>query len=147
MIVLVDTSVFLNIINLPGFNQNRDSVVDEFKMYIENDVSLLLPLVVFFEAGNHIGHLSDGNLRRDWAQKLVDVAKGAIVEKTAPWVPTPFPDSDQFMEMISNFPESAVAGCGLGDHSIICELRNQRLKFPGREVTVWSLDAALAAHA
>ena len=146
MIVLVDTSVFLNIIDLPGYNQDRSAVLQQFKKYVDDDASLLLPLVVFFEAGNHIGHLKNGDTRRQWALKLIDVAKQTIDEQVAPWTATPFPSREQFLEMISGFETSAMANCGLGDHSIIHEARRLRLQYPRRTITIWSLDHALSAH-
>ena len=145
MIVLVDTSVFCNVIRLPGFCQNEEAILDEFRDYAEQGASFLLPLVVFYETGNFIGHLPDGAARRTLAERLRDVAIEAL-SGNAPWTPTPFPTHDQFMQLMNTFSDSATAGCGLADHTIIDESNRLRDAFPGRRIVIWTLDAALAAY-
>jgi len=145
MIVLVDTSVFCNIINLPGFSQDRASVLDSFERYNAQGATFLLPLVVFFEAGNHVGHLPNGNHRRIWAEKLAESAKQAI-SGNAPWTATPMPTQDTFLHIVSRFSSRAVEGLGLGDHSIVCLYSDLRSQFPKRRILIWSLDRKLAAH-
>ena len=62
----IDTSVFLNIINVPGRNQQREEVMKELKGLLEQkDVNtLILPFATIIETGNHIAHCGDGNQRR-----------------------------------------------------------------------------------
>ena len=53
-IVIVDTSVFLNVLDVPGFNQDREADLARFRELIEAGANLLLPIAAIFEAGNHI---------------------------------------------------------------------------------------------
>ena len=59
-IVIVDTSVFLNVLDVPGFNQDREADLARFRELIEAGANLLLPIAAIFEAGNHIAQLADG---------------------------------------------------------------------------------------
>lgn len=63
-IVLLDTSVFLNVLNIPGFNQDFGRIRDEFERRIRKADHFLLPMATIWETGNHIAHLPDGTVRR-----------------------------------------------------------------------------------
>ena len=71
-IVLLDTSVYLNVLDVPGFNQDRDEILDEFAVRVESGDYFLLPMATIWETGDHIADLTDGRLRRQFAQSLVD---------------------------------------------------------------------------
>lgn len=62
-VILVDTSVLLNILNVPGLNQDHEAIMDEFEELVESGVNLLLPVGAVFETGNHIARLADGRQR------------------------------------------------------------------------------------
>ena len=53
-ICLIDTSIFLEFLNIPNFNQNREAVMQEFREYIELGCTFLLPMATILETGNHI---------------------------------------------------------------------------------------------
>ena len=53
-IVLLDTSVYLNILDVPGWNQERDTILDEFEIRVGDDDIFLLPMATIWETGNHI---------------------------------------------------------------------------------------------
>ncbi len=71
-IVIVDTSVFLNVLDVPGFNQDREADLSQFSDFIEAGANLLLPIAAIFEAGNHIAQLADGQQRRRYAETFKD---------------------------------------------------------------------------
>lgn len=48
-IVVIDTSVFLNVLDVPGFNQDRDSVLRELERLINRNATLLLPMAAVVE--------------------------------------------------------------------------------------------------
>ena len=62
-IVIVDTSVLLNVLDVPRRNQDRDAVLAEFDALVDGSASILLPMAVVFETGNHIARLSNGRQR------------------------------------------------------------------------------------
>ncbi|RCK80162.1 MAG: hypothetical protein OZSIB_3666 [Candidatus Ozemobacter sibiricus] len=153
-IVLLDTSVYLNVLDVPGFNQDRVVVLNEFGRSINAGDYFLLPLAAVWETGNHIADLADGQTRRRFGEKLVgDVTKA--FQGQAPYRATHFPDRDEFLRWLGDFPEMVMRrktvkklreGISLADLSIIKEWeRNCRLH-PMTRVRIWSLDADLAGY-
>lgn len=62
-VVIVDTTVLLNVLDIPQRNQNRSAVLAEFGALVDGSASILLPMAVVFETGNHIARLSNGRQR------------------------------------------------------------------------------------
>lgn len=79
-IVLLDTSVYLNVLNVPGFNQDRQTVFDDFDKAIKQNDHFLLPLATVWETGNHIAicpMVSNGApLHRGWWTMCCEPFKG-----------------------------------------------------------------------
>ena len=144
-IVLLDTSVYLNVLDVTGFNQSRDAVLDEFRLSIESGCTFLLPLACVWEAGKHIAQVSDGQRRRQFAEVLVTDVKSAF-GGNAPYSPTHFPKRDEFEQWLDGFPESATQGKSLADHSLIQEWQRNCDLNPARRVRIWSLDTDLAGY-
>jgi len=80
----VDTSVVLNLLNFPGRNQDRESVLQELESVIEEKQTLILPLTVIIETGNHIAQLSNGYNRRKIAEAFSELLR-KTANKTFPW--------------------------------------------------------------
>lgn len=153
-IVLLDTSVYLNVLNVPGFNQNRQDILDEFTQRVKNNDHFLLPMASIWETGDHIADLPDGRLRRQFAQILVKQISQAFKGK-APYRPTYFPDRNTFLTWLDSFPDYAQRnkssrqtreGVSLSDLSIIKEWEQTRARHPMSRVLIWSLDRDLAAY-
>jgi hypothetical protein len=53
-ICLIDTSIFLELLNVPNYNQHRASVLEDFKTYSQAGCTFLLPMATILETGNHI---------------------------------------------------------------------------------------------
>lgn len=70
-ICLVDTSIFLNILNVPNRNNERNEILKQFQEYIELGCSFIIPMATVIETGNHIAQNGDGNTRREVAQFLL----------------------------------------------------------------------------
>lgn len=144
-IVLLDTSIFLNVLDVPGFNQDRDEVLVQFSERVEAGDHFFLPMATIWETGNHIAHLATGRGRREYATKLVDQVVKAM-EGDAPYRPTHFPDREQFVIWLREFPEHAARQVGLSDLSIIKEWEVTRDRHHMSRVLIWSLDNDLRAH-
>jgi hypothetical protein len=153
-IVLLDTSIYLNVLNVTGRNQNRSHVLKEFQQHIELGSYFLLPLATIWETGNHIAHLADGRLRWKFAQILV-----ADVEKAfngdAPYRSTYFPEREVFLHWLRAFPEFAqkskslektTEGTSLADLSIIKEWERVCAQNSMSRVLIWSLDCDLSSY-
>jgi len=153
-IVLLDTSIYLNILNVPDNNQDREKVFTTFEKMVRNDDVFLLPMATIWETGNHIADLPDGGRRRRFAQILVqDVAKAMNGE--LPYQSTYFPDREEFLSWLQNFPEYAGKcksvkktreGVSLADLSLIKEWERTCTRNPLRRVLIWSLDSDLMAY-
>lgn len=145
VIVLVDTSVFLNVLDVPGRNQQRDSVLDQFLRYIENGASLFLPLATVMESGNHIAHLAEGYHRREAAHRFVRFTSEAL-EGSAPWRPIQFPNHGEILGWLAEFPESAAGGRSLGDLCIVKEWERLCIRHSLSRVLIWSVDKHLQGY-
>ncbi|MEM7657505.1 MAG: hypothetical protein AAF399_15330 [Bacteroidota bacterium] len=141
---MIDTSVFLNILDLPGRNQDRQQVLDSFQAYIQNEDTLLLPYAVIIETGNFVGQTS-GNRRFDFAQKFTSIMVKCL-EGNLPWKPLRIPQKQELLSWLSDFPRSASRGLGFADFSMVQELYLQRELFPQYEVQIWSLDQHLQGY-
>jgi hypothetical protein len=141
-IVLVDTSVLMNVLDVLGFNQRREAVLKEFARLIDAGAHLFLPMAAVFEAGNHVAKLADGRLRRRMAELFATEIEKAI-RGTAPWKPVRFPDQQSIAAWLDEFPDAATRGLGMGDLSILDEWRQQCMRYPMTRVRVWTLDADL----
>ena len=153
-IVLLDTSVYLNVLDVPGFNQDRDEILDEFAVRVESGDYFLLPMATIWETGDHVADLPDGRLRRQFAQSLVEQVTQAF-DNQAPFKTTYFPDSEVFLQWLGDFPEYAQRnksdrqtreGVSLSDLSIIKEWEQTRNRHRMSRVLIWSLDRDLAAY-
>lgn len=153
-IVLLDTSVYLNILDVAGRNQARSQVLKDFQNYIENGSYFLLPLATVWETGNHIAHLTTGGLRRKFAQLLVTEVEKAFTGD-APYRPTYFPEPEVFLQWLRYFPEFAQKnkssektseGTSLANLSIIKEWERACAQNPMSRVLIWSLDCDLSSY-
>ena len=102
-------------------------------------------MAAVLETGNHIAQVSDGGMRRKVAARFRDKVIQAI-DGGAPWTPTPFWETEHLRSWLTDFPDHAMRGVGMGDLSIIKEWERQREMFPRRRVTIWSLDSDLQGY-
>ena len=144
-ICIVDTSVFCNILDVPGRNQDREQALKELEAYLKNGITLLLPLAAVYETGNHIAQLGDGEIRRTTALRFADQVHKAIIGKS-PWTPTPVPEQEAMIGWLDEFPDNAMRGISLADLSIIKEFENQCRLHRVRRVFIWSYDNDLNAY-
>ncbi|MEZ2236223.1 type II toxin-antitoxin system VapC family toxin [Microcoleus sp.] len=149
-ICLIDTSIFLEILNVPNYNQHRASVLEDFQTYVQSGCQFLLPMATILETGNHIAQNGDGTMRRKTAIRFVEQVKAAFTGE-APWKPTAFPNTEEILLWIDQFPDLAgknkaplkLEGTSFGDLSIIQEFQKSCNLFKMSEVFIWSLDGDL----
>jgi hypothetical protein len=153
-IVLLDTTVYLNVLEVPAHNQDRDQILADFTDCIEQNDHFLLPLAAVWETGNHIADLRDGQTRRTYAQRLIIDVKRAFVGEV-PYRATHFPDRNEFLEWLGSFPDMAMRsksvrkkceGVSLADLAIIKEWERTCTLHPMSQVRTWSLDGDLAGY-
>lgn len=141
---IVDTSIFCNILNVPGKNQSREEIIEGFEKGIMDGDKFFLPYVVLVETGNHIAQLN-GNLKFTIAKEFVTMVEKAIKGLT-PFTALKFPEKEDLLQWIAGFPEKSGAGIGFGDYSIIQDWEEQKRKFQSYSVRIWSLDEALRGY-
>jgi predicted nucleic acid-binding protein len=142
-IVIVDTSVLLNILDVPGRNESRAQVLSELEELIEADDHLFIPMAAIVEAGNHIARVSNGALRRAAAERFIAEVRKALADE-APWKPINFPSNQEVLGWLNAFPDAATQGLGMGDLSIKKEWEDLCTKYMMSRVRVWTLDKDLA---
>jgi len=141
----IDTSVLLNILNVPGRNQNHIEVMLDFRELIKaRDVNtLILPLATIIETA----HISNGDERRKratiFAQYLEKTAKGE-----APWeYYCKELDKEDLSIMAKEFPNCASMETGIGDMSIIRAYEKYKDNTPAiGNIMIWSLDGHLKGY-
>lgn len=144
-ICLVDTSIFVEILKVPGKSAQHDAIMDELEQKIRQKEKLFLPMATILETGNHIGQNGNGGARRACAELFVAQVQLAL-EGSSPFHPISFLKPDEMAQWLAKFPDHATTGSGLGDLTIVqdwerlCELNR------GRRVYVWSLDEHLASY-
>jgi hypothetical protein len=153
-IVLLDTSVYLNILDVPEWNQTREQVLDEFAARVNVGDYFLLPMASIWETGNHIADLPDGGRRRRYAEKLVTDVTRALNGDT-PYKATHFPERAEFLEWLGDFPEYAQRnktdkktreGVSLADMSMVKEWERTCALNSMSRVLIWSLDQDLVGY-
>ena len=147
-IVIIDTTVLLNLLDVTGRNQNRSESVGEFRELISINAEFLIPLATIFETSNHIKQVKRvGNqIKRRWAEKLRDTVT-QTVDGSEFWIGTiRFPDPNEFIEWVDEYPNCSIRGKDLNDLSIIKEWRKMCEIYPNRRVRIWSFDGHLMGY-
>jgi len=155
-ICILDTSIILNILNVPNKNQNRVKVIDEFETYAESNCRFIIPLVVAVEVGNHISQNGNGDTRREIAKQFVDMMQKTF-DGSSPFEISNFDLKLEWRNWINEFIVRAGQnktatkpneGMSLTDLSIIKEYediqdKNKANRNKHVQVFIWSLDSDL----
>lgn len=151
---LVDTSILVEILNVPGRNANRDAVLAGLRTRrTDQAVSLLLPTATVIETGNHIHHVSDGHARRKCAQAFADVLAQTVAGQ-APWTLLNARWDGPLLEAIRggagtgmDLVAHAAKRClSCGDLSVVAERDVYRSRVSdGIKVAIWTMDEGMSA--
>lgn len=144
-IVLVDTSIFCEILEVPSMCSRVGPTRAKLRQRFKRGEWLLLPLATIFETGNHIAQNGNGKQRRRTAERFVDQVAKAI-DGSSPFKPTSPMNLDALRGWLGDFPDHAMRGIGLADLSIIKEWERERELNTGRRVLIWSLDHHLSGY-
>jgi hypothetical protein len=153
-VVFLDTSVLLNILDVPGKNSDRDDVVSEFRRLVKAGSPMVVPIAAVIEVGNHLAQLP-GDVARNRTGRFADFLRQALAG-TPPWVVSGTTWDESFLTALVNgngrpdLVELATQAVGSGDVSILVEVDRflARTDRPsGQAVRLWTLDASLAAWA
>ena len=158
-ICILDTTILLNILDVPNRNNEKNSVMADFKTYIESNCRFIIPFVVAVEVGNHISQNGDGTMRRQAARRFVDMMQKTF-NGNLPFEISDFELKLEWQKWISEFIDKAGQnktaakpneGMSLTDLSIIKEYdslqaKNRANRNKHVKVFIWSLDSDLIAY-
>lgn len=145
-IVIVDTSVFWHIVEIPDSDaETREAVLAEFARQAKDGGIFLLPIATIIETGNRIAQRGNGHERRETADRYAREVRRAI-DGCSPFRPTRLFELDELGAWLDEFPDHAMRGGGMGDLSLIEEWERQRTLNPKRRVRIWTLDEDLFGY-
>lgn len=149
----LDTSVFVEILDVPGRNEHRTDIVVEMDERRRAGVRFVLPTATVIETGNHVFQVKDGAARRSCARRFMELLR-LTAAGTAPWVLHERTWNADFLISLCDggctgmdLAEHAVRQqLGTGDLSIVAErdLYASRLR---AEVRIWTLEATMGTWA
>lgn len=149
---LIDTSVFVEILNVPGKAQQHDLMAKEFVSRHERGHRFVLPVTTIIETGNHIVQCSSG--RRDVAARFVAALRQAQSD-SPPWV---IRDVKWDRTLLDNLLAGDSTGSdllnllgdgrmGTGDVALLVERDEFRSASSYTDVRIWTLEATMGAYA
>lgn len=154
IIYLIDTTVFLNILDVPNRNDLKDELIDEYESLIRAGHKFIMPLATIIETGNHIAQNGDGGTRRKTAQLFIEMLNDAFAGK-APFRIHEFTTRIDMQQWLHEFPNHAMRnksaqrtgeGTSFGDLSIIKDFELTCRRFSMTEIKIWSLDSDLMPY-
>jgi len=149
----LDTSVFVEILDVPHMNGHRQEVLAEMDARLKAGVRFVLPTATVVETGNHVFQVKEGTARRrcagDFMSMLRKTARGQ-----APWVLHERTWDGPFLSALCDggstgmdLAEHAVRQqLGTGDMSIVAE-RDLYASRAQAEVRIWTLEATMGTWA
>lgn len=142
----VDTSILLNLLNVPNRNADADIVKEELKILVHQRDTVILPIATIIETGNHIAHVADGNIRRRLGGEFGEILR-ATADGKAPWKFTSLSWSEDTLRCLADqFSTYVVQEIGIGDYSIIAEYQQYLDTTPGVSARIWSMDQHLQSY-
>lgn len=144
-VLIVDTTVFLNVLGVPGHCQHVQEVLEELESQVQASSEFLLPISVVLESGNHIADLTNGDHRWRWGEILRDQVRAAI-EGGSAWGLTPLPTENDLDSWMQEFPQAAREGVTAVNVTVIKAWRAAYHKNPSRRVRIWSLNQRLQGY-
>ncbi len=143
----IDTSVMMNLLEVPGRCADSQMIKDEFRQIIDNKEVLILPIATIIETGNHIAHISNGNSRRTIASKFGEFLR-KTAEGEAPWKLYGIElDKEGLIYLADHIEENAMQQVGMGDMSIIHAYEQYKSNTLGiGRIMIWSTDRHLQGY-
>ncbi|WP_425058634.1 hypothetical protein SCACP_32910 [Sporomusa carbonis] len=144
----IDTSILVNILDIPNMNDKHSQVIEEFQAVIKDKSQvLILPLATIIETGNHIAHISNGEIRRQKAKRMAAFLENTASGK-APWKYYGKElETDDLLWLAKEFPDNAMRQTGIGDLSIIRAYEKYKEEVPAIEtIMIWSVDSHLSSY-
>lgn len=144
-ICLIDTSIFVEILNVPNLAASHAQILGSLKKKIAAKESLFLPLATILETGNHIAQNGSGAIKRKIAGAFIDQVRLAL-QGHSPFSPVSCQSFARMQDWLAEFPDFAMRKESFGDLSIIQDWQKICAINRTHRVYIWSLDRHLAAY-
>lgn len=152
-VVFLDSSVLFNLLDVPGKNGDRDTIVSRFRRLADDGTTFVFPVTAVIETGNKIAQLADGHSRRVCMERFVEWLRGALTT-TAPLAVSGVAWDPDFLAALVDgggtgvpLADLATSGVGSGDASLLLEMNRYRAKVPSATpITLWTLDRQLSSY-
>ncbi len=142
----IDTSVLVELLNIPNMNKHHEQATNEYRQLAAKGDVFVLPVAVLIETGNHIAHISDGNIRYNIAQNFSLLVQQAINSENN-WNTVSDIPPDTLANIINQIPDMAKSQIGIGDISIIEQFNDYwQNRQPIGEIRIWAFDTHLQGH-
>ncbi len=143
----IDTSVMLNLLEVPEMCSKAKEVKEQWKEVLRTEEVLILPVATIIETGNHIAHISNGNVRRTIAGKFGEYLR-KTAEGEAPWQLYGVElDKEGLLYLAEHIEENAMREIGVGDLSIIYAYEQYKEKTPAiGKIMIWATDTHLQGY-
>ena len=142
---IVDTSILLEILDVPGFCQDREQIAEDLEQRVQNGDAFQLPMGVVIETGNHIADVTDGTLRRNRAIQFSKLV-GDTLRDGRTWRILPMPEQEEFANWCSKYPDEVVDGRSLVDAMLIRTWERTRRRCNMFRVAIWTKDGGLMGY-
>jgi len=143
--ILLDTSIMLEILNVPNKASDHDTIMAQFKEKTVAGVTFFIPLATILETGNHVAQNGDGRQRFACAQNFVVLVEKSL-DGESPFKVLQFFNQGELRKWLQDFPASANRGESFGDLSIQNDLNRLHELKPREDISIWTLDGHLDSY-
>lgn len=144
-ICLIDTSIFVEVLRVPGRCSQHGRILSDLKGKVEANERLFLPVATIVETGNHIAQNGDGRQRRACAERFVKQV-GLAYAGESPFNPVSVEVYATVGDWLGKFPEFAMRGVGFADLSIVEDFERMCARHRREMIYIWSLDEHLTGY-
>ncbi|WP_329067387.1 hypothetical protein [Streptomyces sp. NBC_01429] len=109
----LDTSVFVEILDVPYMNDHRADVLAEMDRRLSDRVQFILPTATVVETGNHVFQIKEGAARRRCAAMFMSMLRKTALGE-APWV---LHERTWDSSLLMSLCDGGVTGMDLVDHA------------------------------
>lgn len=148
----IDTSILLEILEVPNKCQDPKKYQKEFKEFIQQPhVSLVMPISVLIETGNHLNHIKGNQVAKEKSiNKFIDILK-LFIHSTSPWYFYGYNfTADDIGSVIEKYQEFKYSGTGIGDVFILDSydkfVADLRGSVQNHRIVIWTLDKHLTGY-
>lgn len=143
----IDTSIMLNLLEVPKHCQDKEKVKAEWKKVLNNNETLIMPIATIIETGNHIAHISEGSARRDITLRFQEFLQ-KTADSEAPWeLYGAGLNAEEIRYLADHLMEYTQDNVGIGDMTIIYAYQKYIEEKPAiGTIMIWSMDHHLASY-